>query len=675
MSQTASATPAVDPQNPWPGLLSFPEEAERFFNGRDTESSDLLRLIRRDTLTLLYGQSGLGKSSLLLAGLFPLLRRERMLPVHVRLDHDEISPPHDQRVRNLVLAACAEHRITPPDSPPTDGTWELLHHADGFWDAKNYPVTPVIVIDQFEEIFTLGAENQRRQDRSNRFMEQLGDLIDNNPPDALLERLAIDPGEAAAFVFAQPSYKIVLSLREDYLADLRRLREHTRSTMQNEMRLLRMRGDQALLAVETTGGALVEPGAARVIVRGVARASGAGDDLGLQETADAADAAADDELTKLAELEVEPALLSMVCSELNERRKSAGLSTITADLLKRTRNEILADFYERSFAGLHSGARVFVEERLLNDSGRHRNFAALDDAVGYAPKGYDPVTAGDIKALVEGRLLRVEERLKTRRVEITHDVLTEVVRISRDRRRAQEKRRAEQAATAARRRRQVVAVAVLLLLAVATAAWAHTTREQAKRNEKAEIQIRAAEKRIEDAERRIRDKDQELARQQADLKARDILVARQDSTLLQRQAALRDSTAELDRQRLALGVQTTQTREARDAAERSERASQVGAEAAQHYRSVTGLLLERRTATTANLERLTASLKDQEVILARVDSVRAVARALETAYCQATESNTSRREQDGKNLRGVDGRPLCAPAPRQAGTEPPARQP
>lgn len=667
MSQASSATPAIDPQNPWPGLLSFPEEAERFFNGRDTERDDLLRLIRRDSLTLLYGQSGLGKSSLLLAGLFPLLRRERMLPVHVRLDHDEHSPPHDQRVRDLVLAACADPRarVTPPEAPPTEGTWELLHRGDGFWDAKNYPVTPVIVIDQFEEIFTLGAENPLRQARSAKFLEQLGDLIDNNPPDDLLARLADHPEDAAAYTFTPPSYKIVLSLREDYLADLRQLREHTRSTMQNEMRLLRMRGGQALQAVETTGGALVAPGAARVIVRGVARATGAADDLAAAEPAD-------DGRAELSELEVEPALLSMICSELNERRKAAGLATITADLLKRSRNEILADFYNRSFAGLTGAMRVFVEERLLSDSGKHRNFAPLEEAVGYTGTGYGTVTENDVRMLVERRLIRVEERLRTKRVEITHDVLTDVVRMSRDRRRAAEKRQEERLRNARQRRQRaalLVAVAlVLIAVAGATAVWADTTRRQARDNATAARRIEIAEARIRRAEASVREKDVALA-------AKNDMLEQQRRDLQNGEDALAASEAALTGREQELGVQRTQTRLAREEADRSERASQVGAEVAQHYRRMTGSVLERRTATLANMDQLRAELKEQNATLARADSIRNHARALETAYCQATASDTTRRVEDRKAIRGMDGRALCEPVQRQAVTEQPPHRP
>ena len=49
---------------------------------------------KRDTLTLLYGVSGLGKTSLLQAGLFPALRAEDYLPVPIRLDYvDGAIPP------------------------------------------------------------------------------------------------------------------------------------------------------------------------------------------------------------------------------------------------------------------------------------------------------------------------------------------------------------------------------------------------------------------------------------------------------------------------------------------------------------------------------------------------------------------------------------------------------
>jgi len=83
----------IDDENPWPGLSPFDEAAQHFFNGRGEETAALRRLVYQAPLTTLYSISGLGKTSLLKAGLFPLLRRERILPIYIRLNVvDRVSP-------------------------------------------------------------------------------------------------------------------------------------------------------------------------------------------------------------------------------------------------------------------------------------------------------------------------------------------------------------------------------------------------------------------------------------------------------------------------------------------------------------------------------------------------------------------------------------------------------
>ena len=77
MSPDASKPPddatAVDREHPWLGLVSFTEETRDFFYGREEEVAELERRVQRKLLTILFGQSGLGKTSLLRAGLFPHL--------------------------------------------------------------------------------------------------------------------------------------------------------------------------------------------------------------------------------------------------------------------------------------------------------------------------------------------------------------------------------------------------------------------------------------------------------------------------------------------------------------------------------------------------------------------------------------------------------------------------
>jgi hypothetical protein len=60
----------ADAEHPWPGLSPFREPDQHFFFGRDEEADDLVDRIALNRLTVLFAVSGLGKSSLLQAGVF-----------------------------------------------------------------------------------------------------------------------------------------------------------------------------------------------------------------------------------------------------------------------------------------------------------------------------------------------------------------------------------------------------------------------------------------------------------------------------------------------------------------------------------------------------------------------------------------------------------------------------
>src|SRR5688572_13639650 len=97
----------IDRDNPWPGLAPFTEEQSDFFHGRDEEIRALSRLMERKALTVLFGQSGLGKSSLLQAGVFPRLRGASFCPIYVRLDHSDGASSPTEQVKAMVAAASA----------------------------------------------------------------------------------------------------------------------------------------------------------------------------------------------------------------------------------------------------------------------------------------------------------------------------------------------------------------------------------------------------------------------------------------------------------------------------------------------------------------------------------------------------------------------------------------
>ena len=208
-----------------------------------------------------------------------------------------------------------------------------------------------------------------------------------------------------------------------------------------------MSREDALTVVTGAGGDLVEPPVAERIVRFVSGAERA-------------------ESGALGRLEVEPALLSVVCHELNRRRRQRGEKQITADLLEGDRTAILAEFYERGVADVPPAVRCFVEERLLTASG-FRDSVALESAL-----GVPGVEREAVDRLVARRLLRIEERGGVARLELTHDVLTGVVQASRDARREHEARDAAEAARREAEERERVAHAKLRRSRIASAVLA-----------------------------------------------------------------------------------------------------------------------------------------------------------------------------------------------------------
>jgi len=171
--------------------------------------------------------------------------------------------------------------------------------------------------------------------------------------------------------------------------------------------------------------------------------------------------------------EIEPLILSMICFQLNERRRAGSLQEITAALVANEGGRILSQFYERSIADVDPRARAFLEDNLISEAG-HRNTLVAEDLLRI--QGITPAT---LQTLIDRRLLRMEQRRGVSRVELTHDVLTGVMRASRDRRRAEQRSKPWKAQTTrfARRVEKVrlrwalITVMAFLVGAAAAAAW------------------------------------------------------------------------------------------------------------------------------------------------------------------------------------------------------------
>jgi hypothetical protein len=446
---TAEAQTVVDEQNPWPGLDAFNEAAQRFFNGRETEVAALRRLVLNAPLTVLFSASGLGKTSLIQAGLFPLLRKENFLPIRIRLDCRDRGTPLIDQVKVELRDQISKLHV---DAPPLNGSrtlWQYLHRDRlELWSSQNQLLMPVFVLDQFEEVFTLGAENPGA---TSQLLIDLADLVENRIPAALANALKKDEAAGAGLLFDSQHYRVLLSFREDFLPAIEGWKRQMPSILRNRLRLLPMTRERAFKAVHDTAPKLVDEPIAWKIVDFVAAAQN--DGSGSQPLL--ADAMQD--------LSIEPALLSLVCEGLNQKRKAQDKPVFDDALLTGTGQSIVADFYERSVRDLPNPVQRFIEKELITQRG-FRKPCDVDDA-----RSVYGVTAEQLRLLENRRLLRIEPQHGTDRVELIHDLLTGVVRERRDqqvKREIAEKQRKEHR----QKQKTVLTISALALLAVLSAA-------------------------------------------------------------------------------------------------------------------------------------------------------------------------------------------------------------
>jgi len=440
----------LDLDNPWPGLDAYQESSHAFFSGRSSEIDELIRRIVDEPITVLFGKSGLGKTSLLKAGVFPGLREKGLLPIFLRL---QIRPGAEPPLEQVRLAIFAELRAQGVEHPPArDGEtlWEYLHRpGQEFWTRQNRLVRPILVFDQFEEIFTLGRTIPTVIAA---FREDLSDLVENRIPATIARRLEDGSLSDLGLDAHLMPYKVVLSLREDFLADLEEWRVTMPSLRRNRMRLLPMGSLAAMQAVynDRTRHLVAEP-LARTIVGFLS----SGPPIADGDTLSARDSAT-----------VEPALLSLFCRGANETRQRDGKPCFDDALIEGAKDTIVPDFYRTSLADQPDRVQRFIEDHLITESG-FRNSYSVDDAIAL---GF--LTRGELDTLVDRHLLRHEHHLGADRVELTHDLLTAAVAGGRDERRLAE-REAHQRLEQRRLRRLTnrFAVAALIFLGLAIVAW------------------------------------------------------------------------------------------------------------------------------------------------------------------------------------------------------------
>ena len=390
----------IKENNPWVGLASYKrQDAARFF-GREKETRKLSELIQANYCTILYGQSGAGKTSLIQAGVCPMLSDMQFLPIPIKLDHSGTVSYAQQimdRVREEIRGIDGEIEFPieiPVGVDDRSQAW-LFFHTANFWNGQNYRITPALFIDQFEELFNLTSDLLEVQ----AFFDLVDELLQMVPPERVSEYF--ERNNIRLPYREKPAFRLLLSLREDFLARLEDYSYSIPALRRNRVGLASMNGQQALDVIMNPMPGLVERDAALRILSKVTA----------QEV--------HDDPYYLEKLPVDSCILSLFCTEIYNRAAESGKDGITQDIIDQFGGNIIQTFYERNMEGISTASARYLESHLLTTNG-FRNTVALEDLVP------DHVKMDELRRLEENRIVRIETMNGTQRVEFTHDVLCKV---------------------------------------------------------------------------------------------------------------------------------------------------------------------------------------------------------------------------------------------------------
>ncbi|MBR4324315.1 MAG: hypothetical protein IKP73_02165, partial [Bacteroidales bacterium] len=432
----------TDTYNPWAGLASYedPKTARQKlkFCGRDDDSYDLARLIMGNVFVTLYGKSGIGKTSLLNAGVFPELRQEQYSPDSLRLGiRDE---EHPQSYQAMIIEA-AERIATKTntinviaeqkDPQAIDYLWNYFAR-HRFYDKNDEPTTPVFVFDQFEEVF------RGHRDEAEILLKQLDYL---NDKDHALDRCEID-GQTYRY---EQNYRFVVSIREDdlylledsidncYLPALKRCRYRLRS-----------------LTEEGARDAILIPG------------KGLFHDDDKQTITDAIISKSRND-----DGSISTNIISLLCSRIYVDLKKSGENHISPLLVDNfLKGNPFEKFYNEATRGFSDREKSYIEDNFVDSTGR-RNSIPESNFLKHVPNG---------AALLEGdkRILQrtsTSSDGKNNRIELIHDSFCEPLSKQKEKR---EKRK---------RLYQLALVSLIAILSLSAIVYVRSINQRMRTNE------------------------------------------------------------------------------------------------------------------------------------------------------------------------------------------------
>ncbi|MBN1876796.1 MAG: PD40 domain-containing protein [Anaerolineae bacterium] len=292
--------------NPYVGLRAFQKEDQHFY-GRAREERDLTALIIAEKIVLFYAQSGVGKTSLLNAKIIPALQEHKFRVLRTRVGM-ALAKTDAKFTKNIFihnLISNLESELSDPqitDINLSDCT--LLNFLQYLGVDKSHPSVPVLIIDQFEEIFTTYRDHW--QDIAG-FFQQIREALD-----------------------ALPKLGVVFTLREDYIAHLDAYISYIPESIHGRFRMERLSTESALDAISEPASHQKHPFASKVAEELVQKLSRITYASGETDGPD-----------------VEPVLLQIVCQQLWDKLPDNTEKIQSADVEAYGNvNDALVKFYK-----------------------------------------------------------------------------------------------------------------------------------------------------------------------------------------------------------------------------------------------------------------------------------------------------------------------------------------